>query len=474
MNYEVAILNGFSLDNSKYDSEILRTPSERIFFNWLQKVGAIKFNGSSETLDGYGDDVDIEYETLSDESQLEDRDKTKSYRIGNKLYTWKSGAWRSRVLVSKTVQYIGTIDMINNVNIDNDSFNEIYLNIPAGVGGSEVKFDIVFDDNYEKNNIIDVREDKYCNNTDYIIGRDPEKLNISNDITLRAIYDSKYEQDTGYESPTYKIDNGYCINFNEDVYNDGNGGVGIEKMNLASNEDFEFNSVLIYYRIRRGNGSWYTNLYGILFLEEAAVSDYNANLNEDDERVGYIQRYPEFKNGNSWGLKLDLKIDAQPDSQLELRDRLYDDPNDGAGMQMFTEALMHLNDCTRIFYEVKEENTAIEERLYKLENIVSGVDTVYDLRDEISELRTRIEMFQPTLNSLDGRLGAVENKISSLENNLGYIIKEFNNIRMSVDSAFGSRVSVLESNVETLKTNVEKIDSYIDGFLIVSNEDDKK
>ena len=216
MNYEVAILNGFSLDDSKYDSEILRTPSERIFFNWLQKVGAIKFNGNLETLSGYGDDVDIEYETLSDESQLEDRDRTKSYRIGNKLYTWKSGAWRSRILVSKTVQYIGTIDMVNNVNIDFDSFNEIYLNIPAGVGGSDVKFNYnVFDDNYEKNNIINVENDIYCDNSEFIIGRDPEKLNIADDerITLKAIYDSEYDQENGYESPTYKIDNGYCISW---------------------------------------------------------------------------------------------------------------------------------------------------------------------------------------------------------------------------------------------------------------------
>ena len=31
MNYEVAILNGSSLDAGKYNNEILRTPSERIF-----------------------------------------------------------------------------------------------------------------------------------------------------------------------------------------------------------------------------------------------------------------------------------------------------------------------------------------------------------------------------------------------------------------------------------------------------------
>jgi predicted nucleic acid-binding Zn-ribbon protein len=124
-------------------------------------------------------------------------------------------------------------------------------------------------------------------------------------------------------------------------------------------------------------------------------------------------------------LKLDLKIDAQPDSQMELRDKEYDDPNGGGvGMQMFTEALMQLNDCVRLFYEVKKENTDIEERLYTLENMVSGVDTVYDLRDEVSALRTRVEMFQPTLNSIEGQVDDMNRRITKLEINLGYLISE--------------------------------------------------
>jgi hypothetical protein len=194
-------------------------------------------------------------------------------------------------------------------------------------------------------------------------------------------------------------------------------------MNLNSEEDFEFNCVLIYYRIRRGDGDWYTNLYGVLFLEEVTTSDYNTNLNDDDERLGYIQRYPKFKNGNSWGLKLDLKIDAQPDSQMVLRDTEYVDPNaGGAGMQMFTEALMQLNDCAKLFYEVKKENTDIEERLYNLENMVSGVDTVYSLRDDVSILRTKVEIFQPTLDLLEVKIKDIEDKISKLETNLGNLI----------------------------------------------------
>ena len=406
MNYEVAILNSFSSDNG----EILRSPSERIFFNWLQKVGGIKFSNNIETLDGYKIDEEG-YEPVGSISEM--TDTSKKYRIGNKLYERKSGEWKYRFLASKTVQYIGTIDMVNNVNIDYDSFNEIYLNIPAGVGATtEVYFDTKSEGYYIKGSSIAAYKEYDENDREtpkYIIGRES-----NGDETINAIYDNPSEF-------SYINDNGYCINFDS----------GYREVNYNSTEDFEFNCVLIYYRIRKGNGEWYTNLYGVLFLEDV-ISD------------GYIQRYPKFKNGNSWGLKLDLKIDAQPDSQLELRDDTYVDPNEGgAGMQLFAEALIHLNDCTKIFYEVKKENTDIEERLYTLENMVSGIDNVYDLRDEVRSLRSSVEMFQPTLNSLEGRIEDVENKISKLESNLGYLINEISNInKKTVD--LGGRLSSLE------------------------------
>lgn len=449
MNCEVAILNGFSLDAGKYDTEILKTPSERIFFNWLQRVGAIKFSGNNEILSGYGDDVDVSYETLTNVAELELKDRTKSYRIDNKLYTWKGGQWRSRVLVSKTVQYIGTIDMVNNVDIDFDSFNEVYLNIPSSAGGStNVHFDNVFDANYEKDEIIDVSNDIYCEDTDYIIGRNPEELSMTNDVTLRAIYDTEYDVDTGYASPIYRINSGYCINFSDNLYTGG-----IEGMNSNSEEDFEFNCVLIYYRIRKGNGEWQTNLYGVLFLEEVTISDYNLNLNKEDERAGYIQRYPKFKKGNSWGLKLDLKIDAQPDSQLELRDREYSDPNSGGGMQLFAETLVQLSACTKMFNEIKTKNVNIEDRVYKLENIISGVDAIYELSDAVGVLRTEVEMFQPTLNRLDGEYDDLDRRMSKIETNLGYLIRDVKESRLSTSD----RINELESRIKRIEDNLNNL-----------------
>ena len=47
MNFETIILNGEG-DDDDYDNDILTSVSEKVFFNWLQKVGGISFNGDEE------------------------------------------------------------------------------------------------------------------------------------------------------------------------------------------------------------------------------------------------------------------------------------------------------------------------------------------------------------------------------------------------------------------------------------------
>ena len=92
MNFETAILNGEG-DNDDYDNTILTSVSEKIFWNWMRKVGAIRFNESdtAEKYNGYDERV---------------------------------------------VQYIGNIDVMNTVEIGGDTFEELYIHIPSSVGAS--------------------------------------------------------------------------------------------------------------------------------------------------------------------------------------------------------------------------------------------------------------------------------------------------------------------------------------------------
>ena len=154
-----------------------------------------------------------------------------------------------------------------------------------------------------------------------------------------------------------------------------------------------------------------------------------------------------------------MKIDAQPDSQMDLRDDKYDDPNGGGvGMQMFTEALVQLNDCVKLFYDVKKENTDIEERIYRLENVVSGIDTMYDLINDVGALRTRVEMFKPALDLLDGRLVEVENRVSKLEINLGSLISDIKRIENRFENRMYNIETDTKERIDNLNTNVQIID----------------
>ena len=130
---------------------------------------------------------------------------------------------------------------------------------------------------------------------------------------------------------------------------------------------------------------------------------------------------------------------------------------------------MQLNDCAKIFYEVKKENTDIEERLYTLENMVSGVDTVYELRNDVSVLRTKVEMFQPRLDSLEGRIDNVEDRISELETNLGYLISDVKKITSDIKP----RIITLENSVSGIKILEDKVNNLnilIDDSIIEQDE----
>ena len=332
MNFETAILNGEG-DNDDYDNDILTSVSEKVFFNWLQKVGGIKFDSDSNT----------EY-----------------------FYSY----------AERTVQYIGNIDVSNTVEINGDSFEELYLHIPSTAGAS-ISVQFRLGELTDNKNYLD-KEYVLGDDSEYIIGRkdgdeSPYGLNIKSFV----------DDDTGRNS--YLGDVGHTIDFRDSLYG---GGYGINSMNANSLEDFEFNAVLIYYDFIKKTSDpdvrvMSTNLYGILFLDNAFSFD-NA-----EDCVGYLQRYPKKKetvygNGNSFGLKIDLKIDTIPDATYT--NIKYLDPNSAASMTLYEKALTQLQKCIDIFYEQKNQINELYDRVSALENLVVGIDSISSLKDDINRL----------------------------------------------------------------------------------------
>lgn len=331
LNFESVILN----DDEKSTS--IKTPAERIFFNWLQKVGGIKFtNGSTcvEDISKYG----YENPTIHD----------------------------------RTVQYIGTIDIINEVEINGDTFGEVYLYIPGTVGATpDIKFKQVRDTSYSVN-------DQYVWNDEHLVGRS----NLKNEnrpvdsIGIKPIYDISGDGRNAYTS-----DNGYCIDF--DNFS--------ESSSVESNTNFEFNCILIYYTLTKSldNNSIdsETNLYGVLFLDNFKRDDKNQN----DKYLAYIDTLPKFKSselgdGNAFGLKLDLKIDTAPSTTMTRIEDCYEDPNNVNGLLMYMSALKQLHKCIDVFHTQQDQIYTLQDRVSELESILLNVNNNAYLDSVIREV----------------------------------------------------------------------------------------
>lgn len=328
MNFEAAILNGEG-DNDDYDNDILTTVSEKVFFNWLHKVGAINF---------------------------EDNDTEESYSS----------------YADRTVQYIGNIDVLNTVEVNGDVFDELYIHIPSSVGATEHIY-------FRKGELTD---NKNYLNKSYSIGGDGEKLQGRDGYTdTRSAYGLQImpfvDKDNGVN--VYKGDIGHTIDFRDSSYTDG-----INGMNSNSLEDFEFNAILIYYDIFKKTNKTNvkktaTNLYGILFLD---------NLTQESG-VTYFQRYPKkretvYGSGNSYVLKVDLKIDTMGDTNSEYE--IIRDPNNGDSMLLYNKSLEHLQKCIDLFYTQKKEIIDLLQRVEALENLLVGIDSVETLKKDITRL----------------------------------------------------------------------------------------
>lgn len=354
MNFETAILNGEG-DDDGYDPDVLTTVSEKVFWNWMQKVGAIKFTESGTAED-------------------------------------------SKSIIERTVQYIGNIDIMNTVEINGDAYEELYIHIPSTVGAST---NVYFRTG-------DMTDNKNYLNTKYEITNNGHSECIQGRTDTDAIYD----KDAGENC--YTGDIGHTIDFRDSNYD---AGMGINNMNSKSLEDFEFNAVLIYYDIYEKTNKpdvkrVATNLYGILFLDDVSVEGGKT----------YIQRYPKKKetvygNGNSYALKIDLKVSTFRDdntSYVDSDDMDTIKTSDGTSMSLYMRSLEQLQKCIDIFYTQKQQIVKLSERISTIENLVMGIDSISSLREAVINLNNRIE----ESSNIDTATlqGLIENNSKRIEN----------------------------------------------------------
>jgi hypothetical protein len=176
LNFETTVL---STDN--YNADLKQNVSERVFFKWLKELGAIRYQpaSSDQVVSTLDQNTVITVNNLpSTQKRYVEGDPsggTGSFGLSGSTY-------------NRVVQYVGNLDIVNSVKNNNNTYSEVYVNVPTKDGNTPtVLFKNVVDENYYP-------DFQWTNNPsdpldkEYLTGRSYDELNPSG-LTNLAIFD---------------------------------------------------------------------------------------------------------------------------------------------------------------------------------------------------------------------------------------------------------------------------------------------
>lgn len=373
-NFESLILSGQNDAAQPYDNSNSLTVSERVFWKFLKEMNVIRWEGATN------------------ESSTTDRfveDKT------NNFY-------------KKVVKCIGDIDIVNSVNRESGTYTEVYIHVPTQFGNTpEVLFKTIDDSNYTPNR-------NWVGSGEFISGRNSSSVSPVG-LSLRAWYDNDatnvYSTYTNFNTVTntnktvnldgslstknVSISNldGVCIDFDVDNYSRAisNGYTRFDELNTSlASEDFSFNVVLLYYTVYSvSNPSQSSrNLYGVLFVD---------NFTPTTTSGSFINRINKVKpnrftgvNGNSFGVKLNIKFDAYSESvatETSINDFSV------FSMDLFADMMTKLNDANDRFLDILEVNENLRNQIIALQGAL--IDSA-----NLQSFTNRLNAIETTLNNM--------------------------------------------------------------------------
>ena len=421
LNFESLILNDVD-----YDTSLKQGVAERVFFKWLKETGAIRFRTA----------------TTAEVSPT----------VLNPRFVEEDPAATGAVQYQRVVKFIGDIDVINNVEKGGDSYTEVYIYVPTQVGGTPtVLFGTTSDANYQPDMIAQ-------GSSEYILGRNvdtvhPEGLDIRayydvddqvdwtdpdadwmNDPYPQTVINAYFTQPTAFTDPTNSDIKKYPADYNNPS---GFSGVAYRRTNLdgigidfEANDyaaivadpnldtimqfngsdqapNFEFNAVLVYYDLYDVSNPLdkSTNLYGILLLDNITLTPEG----------GYIQRLQKFKpnsltgeNGNSYGFKLNLRIDASS-TTVGVNSIVNEYSTFSTGQ--FVEAVAELQQSVKFFESQQLKYTELDTRVQALESRAATIPNVQDINGKIQTLETNLQNARMNYSSSTALLDMI-NKIN--------------------------------------------------------------
>jgi len=344
LNFENFIINDDDFDPSIYASD-----AEKIFFKWMNHVGALRVRNanSQEVASGYS-------------RAIEEND---SIQTGTEY--------------SRVVRYLGNIDVSNDKNYQGDTYNEIFINVPSHVGYTP---DVLF-----KSSAYNTTATSY-QPTSFINGRVGQTHPDSN-INLESIADN----DQGTIDLTPNVAYNYGIEWNSTTYAKI---VNDKKLNTLLDYskrggDFRFNAILVYYDLysKSNPGQRSTNLYGVLLLD---------NWKYDPANTGwYIPELTKYKpnevtglNGNAFALKLNVKFNSSLDN-VGVENNINDYST--FSMDIFFDTTSALENAAKILAEANHKYNDLSDRFNNLENLMLTTADQSDLAVKIAELELAMQ-----------------------------------------------------------------------------------
>jgi hypothetical protein len=456
--------------SENYNPTLKRNVSERVFWKWMKEMGAIRFRpaNSSEVIPT----LDQNYTGLSGGFPYSDKRWTEEddYSTGN-------GSSIPRY--SRIVKYIGECDIVNSVQHKNNSYSEVYIHVPTSDGHTPlVMFKTKADENYYPGQILTHSPNDPLD-TEYLQGRSHNiGLYGPNGFPTLAIFDqdvigqpgitgtnaagnefftqwyyprnvaNSYYTDSSFFSSdtdtitkylkngTYEVGykrnrlDGIQLDFNADNYKPIVDNPSISTMDefngTMDSASFEFNAILLYYDVYDPNNpaDAETNLYGILFLEDIEPISNSAG------RIPTFKKYkpdPITKlNGNSYGLKINLKFDTDVDSTgVELAVNDYS----SFSLSMFMDAANVLQEASRTLNDQSLEMINVASRVTVLEDLVVTMDDNTSIGARLTSLENAMVANQALFKNTQDILGLIERNYS-LTNDL---LNGRTNIKLSYD-----------------------------------------
>lgn len=342
-NYALNFEN-FILTDDDFDSSIYATDAEKIFFKWLNHIGAFRVRGATTQEAATG---------FSRSSEEDDSTGT--------------GSEYSRV-----VKYLGNIDVSNDKNYQGDTYNEIFINVPSYAGFTP---DVLF-----KSTPYNTTANSYMPST-FINGR-AGQVHPDSNINLESIADN----DEGTIDLTANVAYNYGIEWDPIAYAKI---VNDKKLNTLLDYskrggDFRFNAILVYYDLysKSNPGQRSTNLYGVLILD---------NWKSDPSNTGwFIPEITKYKpndvtglNGNAFALKLNVKFNSSLDN-VGVENNINDYST--FSMDIFFDTTSALESAAKILADANHKYNELNNKLINLENLLLTSASQADLGLRVSNL----------------------------------------------------------------------------------------